>query len=263
MALGSIASGPLFHHLEQHHKKVKEIVLCLDNDSSGILGRAKILKAMAEKYPEIKVTMQFPKGKDFNADLTNQKTEGFVTEAGDGNYIPKHNPKNPSGTVNFFINGEDLVYRLAEGLHLEQELGRPLPTYLLMSNSNEIEIMAKHLKERKEAGTPIHKMNFYIRQGVFNEDLKTEINCLRDKAEQKDIPTQIYNIHPLDNEGRLWSIVSRRNSKKDLENIRREEDYVDGKPHFKAVLAEAKGEQIARHEIKRAAKEASKGEHRK
>jgi hypothetical protein len=50
------------------HKSVRELVLCLDNDTAGREAAA----LMARKYAAkgYTVLIDFPQGKDFNADLT-------------------------------------------------------------------------------------------------------------------------------------------------------------------------------------------------
>jgi len=50
------------------HKEVKELVLCLDNDTAGREAAALMAKKYAAKG--YTVLIDFPQGKDFNEDLT-------------------------------------------------------------------------------------------------------------------------------------------------------------------------------------------------
>ena len=73
LSLGGATNIKALEYTLNSYPKIQNIAIALDNDTTGVEQKNKILKLIKEKYPDKKIYISTPKSKDFNQDLVNFK----------------------------------------------------------------------------------------------------------------------------------------------------------------------------------------------
>jgi len=184
MALGGTASGALFYYLntQKAHGHIPErIILALDKDSAGITAVSDILLKLAKQFPEIHVSSQFPRLKDWSADLTATAKMEFDHRNAYNCILSNNN----STTIKIFADTESMAYKLAEDKHIVKISEGSLPSFFVLEDGN-IDVLRDFLNNRFRYGNPVKEINFY-RNGYESEAWNNDVAALTGKAEKAGI----------------------------------------------------------------------------